>query len=200
MPDDDYPSVPATRLADGGWKEQGRETRTLASMPGLQVVGHTVIYEDPALRQAVADATDGAVDQSLRFFFATRLTFRPPLAPGVGTATVRPTVVSAAERAFADRLRDREVAAVERGRRERVRTEAGKRAHLRRYTGQHEPAAAPELATDVEGWLGVWAQQGTFRLAGGAYPAGGLSDQLGDAVAPPGTLREELLALVRGVS
>jgi len=72
---------------------------------------------------AAVDA--GLADQPWRFPFVTRLTFSPPLAPAVGPASVLPTVVSEATRSFAADLPERDFEAVERGRRERLRTDAG---------------------------------------------------------------------------
>ena len=98
------PDVPEDQLSEGGWEqtEQSLETVFEREILGqsIEAKSHTLVFEDRALREAVRDATDGAVDQSWRFFFATRLRFRPPLAPGVGTAMVLPTVKSEGVRSF----------------------------------------------------------------------------------------------------
>ncbi|QLH79987.1 hypothetical protein HZS55_11270 [Halosimplex rubrum] len=192
------PPVPVDRL-DGAWERVEDATETLFGVEGADVRGHTVVYENTALRAAVREATDDAVDQSRRFFFATRLAFRPPLAPGIGSAMVLPSVKTEALRRFADDLTERGVDAVERGRRERIRTEDRSRITLRQVTGE---VALPEGApVPVEGWVGAWAD-GDIRLAGGAYPRSSLADRFPDLDDPAldgssDDYREELFDLVR---
>jgi len=165
------PAVPEDRL-DGDWERVEDVTETLFGVQGADVRGHTVVYEDRDLRAAVRTATDGRVDQSWRFFFATRLAFRPPLAPAIGPAMVLPSVKTEAVRQFADDLGDRGVANVERGRRERVRTESRSRVSLRQVTGE---LSTGDGAVPVEGWVGAWAD-GDIHLAGGAYPRTSLAE------------------------
>ncbi|WP_235853639.1 hypothetical protein [Halosimplex salinum] len=168
--------------------------------------GRTLLYEDTDLRAAVRAATDGAVDLSWRFVFATGLAFRPPLAPGIGPAMILPSVRSEAVRRFADDLRARGVVDVERGRRERVRTETGGRRRLRQVTG--EVALDDRESVPVEGWVGVWSD-GDITVGGGAYPRVSLADRLGveaddsDDHAPlhcsPSDYRDALLDILRAV-
>ncbi|WP_415380932.1 hypothetical protein [Halosimplex sp. TS25] len=169
------PVVPDDRLGDG-WERVEDTTETLFGVEGADVRGRTLLYEDTDLRAAVRAATDGAVDQSWRFAFATRLVFRPPLAPGIGPTMVLPSVRSEAVRQFADDLRARGVVDVERGRRERVRAETGSRRRLRQVTG--EVGLEREESVPVEGWVGVW-DDGDITVAGGAYPRVSLADRLG---------------------
>ncbi|ELZ22732.1 hypothetical protein C475_16561 [Halosimplex carlsbadense 2-9-1] len=191
------PSVPVDRLGEG-WERVEDTTETLFGVEGADVRGHTVVYEDAALRAAVREATDPPLDQSWRFLFATRLAFRPPLAPGIGPAMVLPSVKTEAVRQFADDLTDRGVVDVERGRRERIRTEDRSRVTLRQVTG--EVALPDGDPVPVEGWVGARAD-GHVRLAGGAYPRSSLADRFPDAgPALDGSgddYREELLALLR---
>ncbi|WP_435317376.1 hypothetical protein [Haloarchaeobius sp. TZWSO28] len=188
-------TLPESRL-DEEWRLVEQVTETVFKLPTAEVVGDTHLYEDGYLRDTVREATDGTHDLPWRFFFSTDLTFRPPLAPGFGTASVFPTVVSSARREFADDLRERGFANVERQRSERMRLSSGRRARLNRYTARYP---LTEAAVVVEGWLAVWAAGSSFALAGGAYPVDGL-----DALAPgvagdPGTYRNELLAMTRTV-
>lgn len=148
-----------------------------------------------------------------RFLFATALSFRPPLAPGIGPATVRPTVLAEARNSFARDLRSRGFEAVDRGRSERMRTRAGDRARLTKFTARLDAArldrdGAGETATDplrIEAWLAVWSTGGSFRIAGGAYPVSGLDSLLAGLPADerpptdPRAYRSELLDLVRAV-
>jgi len=192
------PAVPVDRL-DDAWERAEDSTETLFGVEGADVRGHTVVYEDADLRAAVRRATDPPLDQSWRFFFATRLAFRPPLAPGIGPAMVLPSVKTEAVRRFADDLTDRGVADVGRGRRERIRTEDRSRVSLRQVTG--EVALPDGDPVPVEGWVGAW-DDGDIHLAGGAYPRSSLADRF-PAVEEPALdgstddYREALLDLVR---
>jgi hypothetical protein len=198
--DGEYPDVPTDRLDAGGWELAEQTVSTVFRLPTAEIRDHRLVYEDADLRRAVREATDGALDQPWRLFFASRLTFRPPLAPGVGPASVRPTVEAESKRAFADELRERGFENVERGRRQRMRTDEGDRAGLTKFSAEFAvtfDGGPREIA--VEGWLAVWTRQGTFRVSGGAYPGRGLDSILGDESAENRYFRDELLELVRGV-
>ncbi|WP_267642418.1 hypothetical protein [Haloarchaeobius amylolyticus] len=188
-------TLPESRL-DGEWRLVEQVTETVFRLPAAEVVGETHLYEDGALRDTVREATEGAHDLPWRFFFSTDLTFRPPLAPGFGTASVFPTVVSSARREFAGDLRERGFENVEQGRSERMRLGSGSRARLHRYTARY-PLSGD--AVEVEGWLAVWSDGGSFALAGGAYPVAGLSELAPSVTVSPGTYRNELLDMIESV-
>ena len=211
-PDVPPPPVPSDRLDD--WERTDATVDRLYGVDGADVRGHTLVYEDRRLRAGVRDATGGALDQSWRFFFATRLGFRPPLAPGV-EPTLVPMVRPEAVRRFRADLEDRGVEDVESGRRERVRTETGKRVRLGQVTGEiplpdpnsdQDPdsgAVSPAAdAVPVEGWVGVWYDEAVL-VAGGAYPRTALVrafDADDERLSlSPSAARDELLALVRAV-
>ncbi len=191
---DPEPDPPTVGAPMEGWREVERYVETVFELAAASVHGHTAVYEDRTVTEAAINA--GLADQPWRFLFVTRLSFTPPLAPGVGPASVYPTVVSEATRSFAEDLRERGFESVERGRGERVRTDAGDRARLRRYTAVYRPAGGDTF--DVEGWLAVWIHAGEFRVAGGAYPTQPLGDGT-SAVVEPSRFRNELLDLIRAV-
>jgi hypothetical protein len=221
---DSYPSVPDDLLHDD-WERRATSEETVFRAPTATVVGHTVLYDHRRLREALASvdsvalARDRADDSAerigetpdddgfWRFFFATSLSFQPPLAPGIGPASMLPTVTSEAQRSFAADFRSRGFEGVQRGRSQRVRTASGARARLRKYTAtlpvrdvEREP-----VPLDVEGWLAVWVHRGSFRVAGGAYPTCGLDElvaTLSTAERPPtdpDSFRDELIDLIRAV-
>lgn len=215
----EYPSVPHDRLREDGWELHSKTEETVFQLSVASVVGYTLFYEDARLGEAIeaADAVEPPAsadadhlvtaggDSTWRFFFATRLSFRPSLAPGIGLAALRPTVASQAKRTFADDLEARGFEAIESGRSQRFRADSGDRGRLRKFTA-HLPlgdGSTPERI-GVEGWLAVWVTGGSFRIAGGAYPVSGVGALLGSASdapsADPGTFREELLSAVRAVS
>ena len=205
------PSVPDDRL-DGGERVEGSVDR-LYGVEGADIRGHTVLYEDRRLREAVREATGSAVDQSWRFFFATRLAFRPPLAPGT-RALVLPAVRTEATRSFLEDLRDRGVEDTDRGRDERIRTDDRERLRLRQVTGT---LPTPGGDVPVEGWVCVRHTDDIY-VVGGAYPRTSLARALGvdiggtdgegsgteDLESPlardPADYRDELFALVGAVN
>ena len=219
---DGYPTVPDERLAAGGWEERVRAESTVFQTPASRIVGRTVLYDDRALRNALdsagfGDLLSGRAEPGgrrlvetgddgghWRFFFATALSFRPPLAPGIGPASMLPTVVTEARRSFTDDLEARGFRDVERGRSQRVRTDSGERARLAKVTATYPLEADAADRLDVEGWIGVWHGSG-FRIAGGAYPVDGLDALLAaipDDERPatdPNGFRSELLNLIRAV-
>jgi len=217
-----YPTVPDELLAEGDWEERVRTESTVFQTPTARIVGRTVLSDDRALRDALETAgfgdllagradsggrrlvETGAEGGYWRFFFATALSFRPPLAPGIGPASMLPTVVTEARRTFTDDLEARGFRDVERGRSQRVRTDSGDRARLAKVTASYPLAVEAADQLDIEGWLGVWHGSG-FRIAGGAYPVAGLDGLLGELpederpATDPNGYRSELLDLIRGV-
>jgi len=197
--------VPAALREDERWTAVERGVESPVDLPGATVRGHTAVYEDTALRGAVRAATDGAVDRTWRFVFASRLVVSP-LPPGVGTAALFPTVAAAARESFADDLDGRGFTDLARRRAGRVRVDTGERATLTRYDAVVPVARDGERRElSVEALLAVWSRDGSFRVAGGGYPADEFAAVLDDAersaVAPRSgsEYREELLDLLRGV-
>ncbi|QIO22310.1 hypothetical protein [Haloarcula sp. JP-L23] len=202
MSDDaSFPDVPADHLREEGWELTDESVETVFKLPTASVVGATKLYDDVRTR-AAAEAAAG-VDYQWRFFFATALTFRPPLTPGIGPAMILPTVRSEANSTFADELRDRGFEDVERGRRERIRTDSGARARLRTYTASM-PLPETDATLSITGWVGVWHGDG-FRIAAGAYPDDAIGELLGVDDPPerlrrrPSEYRDDLLSLIRAV-
>jgi len=200
-PDAAAPAVPEARLARGGWELTDERVETVFRLSGATVEGATEVYDDVRTREAAASVA--GLDRQWRFFFATALSFRPPLAPGIGPMMILPTVRSEAQSAFASELRERGFEDVSRGRKERTRTDGGDKLHLRSYTADL-PLGAVETTLSITGWVGVWHADG-FRIAAGAYPnrsVGGILG-LGEPREPldraPETYREELLELIRAV-
>ena len=201
-PDDRFPEVPEDRLASGGWTRTDETVETVFELPGTRVEGATLLYGDERTREAAAE--HGDVDQRWRFFFATKLTFTPSLAPGVGPAMILPTVRSEANRTFESELRDRGFQSISRGRTERVRVDSGDRAKLTQYRAEL-PMAEADARLPVTGWVGVWHGDG-FRIGAGAYPEESVAEILGIddppevLTRPPRAYRDGLLDLIRAVA
>lgn len=196
----DYPSVPSAKL--DAWTLVDEFTETVFELPAMRVVGATRQYEDETLRAAVREATDGDIDHRWRFFAATRLGFDPMLPPGTLPSMILPTMRSKAKKTFRERLADRGVEDIERGRRERVRIRSGKRARLVRYDGV-DPVAG---GVPVTGWVGVWNDGADFFVVTGGYPAQPLADVLdidgtADGLGRTATeARDKFLDLLRDVN
>jgi len=209
---DEYPELPEEAIPEG-WELQVRSEDTLFRVPGASVVGRTILYGGPDSDPSVdvtrpASETAGNPDDLLiqaggvwRFLFATALSFRPPLAPWIGPSSVYPMVISEAGRAFGNDLRARGFEDVDREHSERLRVGTGDRGRLSKYTATLPAEAGP--AVEIEGWLGVWTHEGSFRVVGGAHPVsviGGAAE--GDFATPetdPDTGREQLLGMIRAV-
>jgi hypothetical protein len=177
------------------WSLVERERETLFALPTSRVRGYTVVYEDGPLREAVTREAPEAEDHPWRFLFATRLEFVPPLAPGIGPASMYPTVLSEARRSFARDLAERGFIDVDRSRGERMRTRTGTRARLSKYTARL-PVEFADESIPVEAWLAVFVVGSEFRLAGGAFPT-----SLPVAVeVDRSRYRNELLDLIRNVA
>lgn len=191
MSDDPFPTVVSGRLDTGGWVLDERTSETVFSLSAVRVEGHTLLYEQPTLRHRLGKTLEEG-DLPWRFFFATRLTFSPPLTPKIGPMGVFPLVHSKARRKFVSDLGQRGFEGIDRGRTQRIRTDLGARIRLTKYAARFETG---ELDARIEAWFGVWIHEGEFRVAGGAYPVGGVPE----IDLTPSTYREELLDLFRGV-
>ena len=189
---------PVEQLEAGGWVLAEESAETLFELSAARVEGLTRVYEDADLRRAVREAT--GADRLCRFFFATVVEFSPALSPGIAPV-IKPTVSSEARREFANDLRERGFANVERGRTRNVRVDSGARARLTDYRAVY-PLRTDAASVDlrIRGFLAVWLD-GEFRIAGGAYPESGLGDLLAgrdvDAEPDGNVYREELLELIR---
>jgi hypothetical protein len=184
------PTVPDDRVRAAGFAPVETRHRTRFELPTATIREHTRLYADTALHGRTVAA--GGPDEPLRFFFASALSFDPPLAPVVGVASMRPTVAREARRSFAADLRDRGVTGVERARAERFRTDADDRV---RATGYRGTVAVGEETVAAAGWVGVWTTGGDFRLAGGGYP----EERVERVGYDPGGARETLFDLLRAV-
>mgnify|MGYP000029453257 CR=1 FL=1 len=197
--DELYPTVPRDDLAAGGWSLRDRREEVRAEVAGFTVRAFERRYEDDTLRADVREA--GGPDHLWRLFYATRLSFTPPLPPGFGPAMALPKVRAAAREEFAEQLREEGLVDVETGEDERFEVASGTRAKLTRYDAVLPVATDDgECRVPMEGWLASWHDR-AMLLAGGLYPAVELADILNvpDPGDDPGTSREELRSLMRRV-
>lgn len=191
MADDDrLPTVPDELVRAAGFEPVETSHRTRFQLPTATIRDHTRLYADTALHERTRAV--GGPEDPLRFFFAAALSFDPPLAPVVGTASMRPTVAREARRSFAGDLRDRGVEGVERARTERLRTESGDRV---RVTGYRGTVRVGDDRVGAAGWVGVWTTGGEFRVAGGGYP----EERIVAVDYDPGGARDALFDLLRAV-
>ena len=192
------PALPVDRLREDGWVRIESDQRVLARLPVVTVHGNTVVYGDDQLRERVTDAS--GCDRPWRFFFATRVALSPS-PPGSIPSMVARIVRSRVRDGFADRLRERGFTDVAQSRRDELRVRSGEHASLTGYRARDSLTCKDGQADlPVEGWVTVWNHDGTFYVAGGAYPVVDLGDVLGiDIGTDPGTFRTELFELIRTV-
>lgn len=192
MADGPFPTTDADRLDRSGWVLDERTSETAFALPSFRVEGHTLLYEHPGpeIGAEGSDGVNGAggAGPPRRFFFATRLAFEPPLS-GLASTGLLPMVRSRTMRAFVADLEDRGIEGVTRRGTRRTRTDAGERVRLTRYAARIDV----DERSAVEAWCGVWLNEGSFRVAGGAFPTAGVGD-----LDVEGS-REELFSLIRAV-
>lgn len=231
-----HPSLPERRLTRGGWTEAADPPparvyqREFGGVGRLSATENTVIFEDAALNSRLRDETMGAFpgeNETLRLFFATRAAINSTANldtwPGVRDE-VFDGVRAAANEEFAARLRDNGVEDVDREDDGTISVEGGHEASVTRHTGRYRyermtvPVTADESldldggTVDVEGIVAAWRPGDDIRLAGGAYPAETVEEELTadltDAITvtvdvdlglSPDRYRTELRDLVAGV-
>ena len=170
----DPPVMPTDALDSGGWALADERTETVFELPTMRVRGVTRRYEDERSREALEAATGDPIEYPVRFFAVTRLVFEPPLPPGVSLAALRPTLRSEAGSTFADRLADRGLTDISRGRSERVSLADRTRVRLRKYTAS-DPSAPVETELPLECWVGVWTDSGAAFVVTAGYPGRSLA-------------------------
>lgn len=188
------PAVASERI--DGWRRVDERVDTPFDIRLVKVTAATTVYEDPDLAAAIREAA--GVDGPGRFFLTSRVSLQPQ--PPM-SGTLRKLVTDRVARDFASQLQDRGFTAVERTD-ERPFSVAGADARLVAYDGV---CPVGGLTLDVQGWLAVWAVDGDFVLAGGAYPTRvrESDDELaGETLQErlrPKQFRDELFELVRAV-
>jgi hypothetical protein len=205
-----FPTVTDDRI-DSGWELVDERVETLFELPGMRVRGAIRQYEDRETGAALTEATDGDVEQSVRFFAATKLGFDPGLPPGTLSSVVLRSIRQEARRTFKQRLQERGLEDVSRGRRERTRVD-GARLRLTSYDAVYPLSGdggeggdrSDDQGIPVTGWVGVWHDD-AFQVATGGYPSQRLTDVFGlDATgtpldASPAAYRNELFDLMQSV-
>lgn len=187
MPTPDPPAVPERRLLDSGWARTETTAETVASLAGVTVRAHTAIYDDVDLRRRVIEA--GGPDRVWRFFFASRLVFTPSLSASV-VRFARSRIFREAREGFADELRERGFENVSIGETTEVRLDDERTGKLTTYEAvfENEGRTIP-----IAGRAATW-YDGTFYVAGGAYPTENLGVEL-----PADEYDAEIRDLIRSV-
>jgi hypothetical protein len=183
------------------WELVEETVERLFQLPAMTVEGASRRYEDRETARLLAERTEPPFETTVRFFAATRLGFDPGLPPGTLPSVVLPSVQGESRRAFRERLRERGLRSVARGRSERLRV-GGSRVRVHRYDGTVPVEGRDDLP--VEGWIGAWHDDGFYVVTGG-HPGRRLADafDLADPpdrlTVPPRGYREEFFDLLRSV-
>lgn len=198
------PSLPDDDLTAGGFTRTETSVETVFSLPSVQVRTATVQYDDDVTRRALATELDHDIEVSLRFFAGTRLTFDPPLPPGVSPKLIAPMLRSEAQRTFVKRLRERGLCDIDREGSQRAQVGGGRRARVTKYRA----AVSLPIGDDVlplSCWVAPWTTRDDARVVTGGYPAVSIADFFdldagGDRLTRmPESYREEFFSLLRGV-
>jgi hypothetical protein len=196
--------MPTQALETEGWVETETSVETVFSLPSLDVRTATVQYEDEATREALADATDGAIDICPRFFAGTRLVFEPPLPPGVSATAIAPMIRTETRARFRRQLRERGLVDIDRESSQRVRVGGGNRDRVTKYSatiqlntvGQDLPVAC---------WVTSWTTRQEATVVTGGHPRVRFASYLDldsedDHLTKSGeSYREEFFSLLRAV-
>jgi hypothetical protein len=169
------PAVDEDRLAAGGWREDAEESGKVFTQEyaagTVTARGHTIRYQDEALREEIAEKTLGSVTGQLSVFFATRIEFDPELDSlplGIGREEVLERTKESAKSDFetemeADGLTDIEVLGES-----TLAVDTGETADLVRYGATYpvddfgftvtggETITLEGQPVPVRGWLAVW--------------------------------------------
>ncbi|SFR50333.1 DUF6517 family protein [Halogeometricum limi] len=225
------PSVPEDRLSAGGWAQLDDVTQDPAFEEEFGPVTvtastRTLLYEDAALREEIAEKTLGQASSQFATFFATRVTFDPDLTSlpaGAGRQQLLDQVESQSRQQFQNRLKDAGLAPVERVNTGTFEVASGTSARLTEYeatfafegfgvTVGDEDITVEGGEIPVAGHLAAWIANDSVLVSGGAYPAANFARTMEqspsaaidltvdiDLGLTPDAYREELFELMRHV-
>lgn len=226
---DSQPNVSTTLLERGGWTvvEETSETVFEQQEGAVTVTGTaaTTSYEDTTLREEIAEKTLGNVDTALSSFFASQVSFAPPL----GTLPRDPDEIvdeieSVAKEEFQAQLENNGVQNLTPAETQTLSVNSGAVADVTNYEATYpvsemsfaitedEDLTIPGDTVTVNGLLATWHDSENAYIAGGAYPgenyAKTIERQLTDAIRvevqidlglTPTQYRQSLIDLVQSV-
>lgn len=224
------PQVPTERLEAGGWTKQSEVTDETVFEEAfgpvtVEAKASSVAYEDTELAARVREDTLGAIDATLALFTATRIDLAPSVDElGPVQGEVRSRIEETAKEQLRAELRSAGLEDVEQTETGSLEVAGGAEANRTEFTATYPvqdiefPVRADQTLTieggglAVDALLAVWAANGYYLVAGGAYPAENYArtetEALSDAISvsvevdlglTPEAYREELLGLVTGV-
>jgi hypothetical protein len=227
------PDVSGQQLEAGGWTESEEESGTVFTEEyaagTVTARGHTIRYQDEALRREIAEKTLGSVTGQLSVFFATRIEFDPELDNlplGIGREEVLSRTKASAKSDFetemeADGLVDIEVLGES-----TLEVDTGETADLVRYGATYpvddfgftvtggETITLEGQPVPVRGWLAVWYNDDveSTLVSGAVHAAENYTDTIEkelsaaldmtleiDLGLTPEAYREEAFGLMRSV-
>lgn len=169
------PAVPADLLEAGGWREDETESGEVFTQEyaagTVTARGHTIRYQDEALRREIAEKTLGAVTDQLSVFFATRIEFDPDLDDlplGIGRDEVLARTKRSAKQDFETEMEADGLTEIEVLGESTLAVDSGQEADLVRYGAIYpvddfgftvtggETISLEGEPVPVRGWLAVW--------------------------------------------
>lgn len=188
------PRVPDEALAAAGWRERERDETTPFDAAVVRVDAVTVVYEDLGLRERLREAT--GLDRLWRFFVASRLVLRPEASP---SGPLSRLVADRAHAGFADALAERGFEGVRPTDADDVEGRLPDDARVASYAAL---CRLDGVSVRARGLAAVRPANGTYLLAGGAYPTDvrdapdGTTREAVAAALDPDRFREELVELI----
>jgi hypothetical protein len=227
------PEVPADLLEAGGWREDGTESGEVFTQEyaagTVTARGHTIRYQDEALRREIAEKTLGAVTDQLSVFFATRIEFDPDLDDlplGIGRDEVLARTKRSAKQDFETEMEADGLTEIEVLGESTLDVETGQEADLVRYGAVYpvddfgftvtggETISLEGEPVPVRGWLAVWYNEAaeSTLVSGAVHAAENYTDTIDkelssaldmrldiDLGLTPEAYREEAFGLMRSV-
>lgn len=225
------PQVPQDALEAGGWELRNERIEETVfeedySVVTVEAVASGRTYADAALRDQVRADTLGTVDTDLALFSATRIDMAPAVDElGPVQSEVQSRIQDNALAQLRSRMESAGIADVEGTGSDTLEVAGGTTADLTELAGHYpiEDIQFPvreDTTIEIEGadlrveaLLAVWAADGNYLVAGGAYPAENFTREtesdLSDAInvsidvdlgLTPEAYRGELLDLVTSVT
>lgn len=225
------PNVPESLLDEGGWELRGETKNETVfekeySFLTVEAVASSVTYADAALREQVRTDTLDTLDTDLSLFSASRIDMAPSVDElGPVRSEVKTRIRDNAVAELRSQMEAAGITDVEQTATGSLDVAGGATADLTELSGVFPvqdiefpvredttlTLEGTELAVDA--LLAVWAGDGNYLVAGGAYPAENFARvteaDLSDAISvtidvdlglTPDAYRDELLELVRNVA
>lgn len=164
-------SVPTVECE--GWTQTDSWSRTVFRSLFVTVEASSNIYDRPECVAFLESNLPSEINQSPRFVFTTKLSFRPSLPSNKAAETFRSVVAQRAGRGFGSSLEDDGFLDVERVGSRPLSLPGDRTATAFQYEAAYPLTDDGTLPVSI--WMALWPTEGTFAMCGGCYPTGSLT-------------------------